>query len=303
MPNTFAKDEEWNSISELCSRLKTLQADTADLAPDKRRDFLREEISRSLQGTSPANRKPFLQAVLARFPVAGQIPASGSPPPAPAPASESFADVQERFLNAVAKLPAEKRAEVIRTLEKEGLAAPARPGAAAGLSPEVAKNLNLGPNQEPTPDQLGRLCGALLDVLQRLDQAALATLRDVAPKSPLLKKRDDIRTPTAHYLAGQTELLEAQLRHITTLSGALMAGFLGGGRDFGRQYVDRLSPPAIEDVVRSEGGSSIFGRNVKERCWDKYVLLAKDFETPEVVDRRIRDCLAAFIESKVLGNR
>ena len=48
MPNTYAKDEEWSSISELCSRLKTLQADTADLSPEKRRDFLREEISRAV---------------------------------------------------------------------------------------------------------------------------------------------------------------------------------------------------------------------------------------------------------------
>lgn len=52
-----------------------------------------------------------------------------------------------------------------------------------------------------------------------------------------------------------------------------------------------------------EGGVGIFGKNKKERCWDKYVRLAKDFETADLVDRRIRDCLAAFAEKKVLGGR
>jgi hypothetical protein len=302
MPTTTAKDEGWSSVSELCSRLRTIQADTAELSAERRRDFLREEITRSLQGASPPNRKPLLEAVLARFPVGGEVPATAVTPAA-TPAPETFADLQERFLNAVGKLPPEKRAEVTRTLEKEGLAAPVGGGTSGGLPPELSKALNLALSQEPSAEQLGRLCVLLLEVLQRLDQTALATLRELAPKSPLLKKRDDIRTPAAQYLAGRPELLESQVRHITTLLGALMAGFLGGGRDFGRQYVDRLSPPAIEDVVRSEGSSSIFGRNIKERCWDKYVLLAKDFETPEVVDRRIRDCLAAFIESKVLGGR
>jgi hypothetical protein len=52
-----------------------------------------------------------------------------------------------------------------------------------------------------------------------------------------------------------------------------------------------------------EGGGSLFGKNKKERCWDKYVRLAKDYETPDLVDRRIRDCLAKFVEEKVLGGR
>ncbi len=301
MATTVSNNDESGSVSELCARLRTIQSDTADLPAERRREFLKEEVARSIQGTPAPNRKRVLQAALARFPVAGEVPATAAPAPPISP--ETFTELFDRFLVAASKLSAEKRAEVTQTLEKEGLAAPAKTGGGMGLSAEMATALNLAPNQEPSAEQLGRLCGVLLDILQRLDQTALATLRELSPKSPLLKKRDDIRTPAAQYLAGQPELLEAQLRNITTLMGALMAGFLGGGRDFGRQYVDRLSPPAIEDVVRSEGGSSIFGRNIKERCWDKYVLLAKDFETPEVVDRRIRDCLAAFIERKVLGGR
>ena len=70
---------------------------------------------------------------------------------------------------------------------------------------------------------------------------------------------------------------------------------LAAGKDFGRDYLSRFSPAAIEDVVAGEGGK-LFGPNKKERCWDKYTDLANDFATPDLIDRRIKDCLAAFIE-------
>jgi len=50
----------------------------------KTAEYLREEVARSLKGVSPADRKRFLEASLARFPVAGR---SRSPrlPPCPSP--------------------------------------------------------------------------------------------------------------------------------------------------------------------------------------------------------------------------
>ena len=128
-------------------------------------------------------------------------------------------------------------------------------------------------------------------------------MKELSPRSSLLKRPQDFRNAVAQFLTQDEASMEPQVRVVASLLGALLAAMLGGGKDFGRQYVERLSPSAIEDVVMGEGGVGIFGKNKKERCWDKYVRLAKDFETADLVDRRIRDCLAAFAEKKVLGGR
>src|SRR5207244_13357585 len=98
--------------------------------------------------------------------------------------------------------------------------------------------------------------------------------------------------------------LEPQVRAVFRLLGALLAAMQGAGRDFGREYVNKFSPTVIEDFIKGEGRAAVWrlpGRPTeKELCWDKYKDLAKDFATPDLIDRRIKDCLAAFVEKKVL---
>jgi hypothetical protein len=84
--------------------------------------------------------------------------------------------------------------------------------------------------------------------------------------------------------------------------GGLLAALLAAGKEFGRQYVERFSPTAIEDVVKGEGKLGFFG-NEKALCWDKYRDLARDFSTPEVIDRRIKDCMGTFVDKKVAAAR
>jgi hypothetical protein len=93
--------------------------------------------------------------------------------------------------------------------------------------------------------------------------------------------------------------IDPQAREVAALLGALLAATLGGGRGFGQQYVERFSPSAIEDVVTAEGGGGMFGRSKKERCWDRYADLARDFATPDLVDRKLKECLAAVVQRTV----
>ena len=92
---------------------------------------------------------------------------------------------------------------------------------------------------------------------------------------------------------------------MSALVGGLLAALLGAGRDFGRQYVERFSPGAIEDVIKGEGKAKIWlvGDSERELCWEKYKDLAKDYATAELVDRRIRDAVVSFVEKKVLAGR
>ncbi len=301
-------DQEGAWVQQLANRLRLVQVDAGAATPQQRREFLNEEIAHHLKGVSPARRKPLLETLLERFPVSGQIPrpvaSVPSPPPAAVPAiPETFEALLERFLKAARELPEAKRQGTTKTLAEAGFISTAAPAPSPETPEDLAQVLGLPAGQSVRLANVVRLCAALLDVFQRLDQTALGTMREVAPRSQLLRRPQDFRTAVLRYLSGEDDSIDAQVRMVSGLLGALLAAILGGGRDFGRHYVERLSPSAIEDVVMGEGGSSIFGKSKKERCWDKYVLLAREFETPDLVDRRVRDCVAAFVEKKVLGAR
>jgi len=301
-----AKENIW--ITEIAGRLRLIQAGLAIADPEKRRELLQEEVVRSLKDVPPANRKGYLNALLARFPIAGQI-AKATPavqpvqsaPPASAEAPESPEQLLERFVAAASKIAPEKRTELSRRLYESGFGWVDRGALVVEMSAELRQKLGLQDDQQPNLTRLVELAAFLTDLLSRLDQTALGTLRELSPKSPLLKRSADFRKTAVRYLTGEKDPLEPHLRAISGLLGALLASMLGGGRLFGQQYVERLSPTAIEDVVIGEGAGKLFGPSKKELCWNKYSDLARDFATAEVIDKQIRDCFARFVETKVLG--
>ncbi len=299
-------DQESVWVDELAGRLRLIQADAAGAPPAQRREFLQDEMARSFKNVPPPNRKRYLEALVARFPVAGQklsapVPVAAVPAPPPA---ETVEQLLERLIQAVASLTPKQRAQFAQRLSEAGLRGPAEPQPAFELSPQVCRALGLAPEQRPAVDRLVQLGTVLAEAFQRMDQAALGTMRELAPKSSLLKRPQDFRTAVAQFLSGQAESVEPPVRAACGLMGALLAAMLGGSKDFGRKFVNRLSPSSIEEVVIGEGGGSAipgFGKSKKEKCWDKYVLLAKEMETPDLVDKHIRDCQATFVEKKVLS--
>jgi hypothetical protein len=81
----------------------------------------------------------------------------------------------------------------------------------------------------------------------------------------------------------------------------MIAALMTSGREFGRQYLERLSPSAIHEVVMADGeySSMVVGKSKQHCCWEKYKLLVEDFGTPDLIDRRIKDCMTAIIEKPV----
>jgi hypothetical protein len=338
---TILTEQESGWVSELASRLRLIQADTALAAPEQRREYLQDELLRSLKPIPPAERKRHLDGLLSRFPVAGRV----LKPAAPAP--ETVDETLTRLLAAVRPLPEEKRAEVSKRLAEAGLAPTPREApltveetlnrllavvkplsrekraevtkrlAEAGLAPaspeppplevseELRQRLGLEPGQPVRLRRLEELAIFLVDALCLLDQNGLKTMRELSPRSPLLKRPEDFRSAAARFLKKDDESLEPAWGAMRGLLGALLAAIQGGLKNFGRQYVDRFSPSGIEAVVMGEGGGAILGigKSRKERCWEKYARLSEDYDTPDLVDRRIKDSLAAFVENLLRGGR
>ncbi|HXA44184.1 MAG TPA: type VI secretion system-associated FHA domain protein [Candidatus Angelobacter sp.] len=303
--NTSLTEEESEWINSCAGRLRLIQADAATTAADKRRDYLKEEIARSFADVAPANRKRLLGALLARFPISGHVLQNATPPSAPAPAKavpETVDQILERLLAATAQFPPEKRSEISKRLSESGLAPAGNDAAVVEISEDLRKRLGLKSGQQPQMTKVVELAVFLVEAIGMLDQNALRTMRELSPRSPVLSRAEDFRSTASRYLTGGEASIEAQWTAIRSLLGSLLAAIQGGGKDFGRQMVDRMSPNAIEDVIVSEGGK-LFGPNKKERCWDRYKDLFEDMSTPDLIDRKIKECLAAFVERTVHGNR
>jgi len=305
---TTLSGQESSWIHEVAGRLRLIQADTAQVEPAKRAEFLQEEVERSLKTVPPANRKRFVEALLARFPVAGRVVSGFSPVPAaepepapvaaPVPVAESPLETLERFLAEVSNLSEEQRGEPVQRLLGSELLRSYRNALVLEVSGESQRALGLLAGQQPQLERMVQLTVMLLDVVSRLDQTGMKTMEALAPRSPLLKRNESVRKAAARFLVGEVETVEPQLREAFGLLAALLVAPLSGGRAYGQSHVERFSPAAIEDVVTAEGGGGVFG-NKKERCWNRYCDLARDFATADLVDRRIKECLAAVVQKTV----
>ena len=303
--NTGLTEQESEWINECAGRLRLIQADAATAPVRKRREYLQEELGRSFKHVAAANRQRFLDALLARFPVAGQIvKAAPTEPPSvpPKPVAETVDQILNRLLEAAASVPEEKRAAICRRLSDAGYVSTDRDAPLPEISDDLRKRLGLQSGQQPQLARVVELAVFLIEAMVLLDQIALKTMRELSPRSPLLNRPEDFRKAVARFLTAGDGSLEHQWNAVRSLLGGLLAAIQGGGKDFGRQFVERMSPSAIEDVIVSEGGK-LFGPNKKERCWDRYKDLSEDIATPDLVDRKIKECLAAFVERTVHGTR
>ncbi|HXC35162.1 MAG TPA: hypothetical protein VNV43_04765 [Candidatus Acidoferrales bacterium] len=299
---TTLTDDELDRINQCASRLRLIQSDSAALAPERRREYLHDEISQSFKEVSPANRKRLLEALLTRFPSGGPT----SAPPAPVSPAAAGPDTPqlllERFLKLAAQLPQEEKAAFARRLAEAGIGAPAeRAPVGFEITDAMRQRLGIQPGREPNPQRLIEVTALLLQTLHDLDRAAMLTLKELNPRAALLNRPKGYWAAPGQYMAGDSKEIESFFRTVSALLGGMLAAMLGGGRDFGRQLVERYAPSAIEQVVEGEGGGSFIpgmGRSKTDRCWDKYKTISKDIATPDLVDKWVRDCLGKFVEAR-----
>lgn len=299
---TALTEQEIGWINEVAGRLRLIQADATATTPENRHEYLREEVARNLKAVSPSNRKRMLEALLTRFPVATRTPEAASAPASKAETPEALA---AQFVAMALAASVEKREEIKKLLKEAGLAGAESAGQPVEAPEEVRKALRLPAGQELHFARLARLVLILLDMVQRLDDRALDTMRDLSPRHPLLRRPQDFRQAVAQFLGGDDASLETQVRMVSSLLGALMVALQGGGKEFGHQYLERFSPSAILEVVESE---KLFGwlpgqPSKKDCCWDKYDDLSKMFATADLVDRQIKECQVAFIKKRGLAGQ
>lgn len=299
---TTLTDDELDKVNQCASRLRLIQNDSATLSPERRREYLHDAISQSFKDVSPANRKRLLEALLARFPSGGRMQTDSAPVAPAAATPETPQALLERFLELAAQMPPQEKAAYARSLSEAGfISSTDKAPSGIEVTDAIRQRLGIPPGRDPNLQRLVEVTGMLLQTLHDLDRAAMLTLKELNPRAALLNRPKGYWAAPGQYMVGDGQEIESFFRTVSALLGGMLAAMLGGGRDFGRQFVERYAPAAIEQVVDGEGGGSFIpgmGRSKTDRCWDKYKTISKDIATPDLVDKWVRDCLGKFVEAR-----
>lgn len=280
----------------LAARLRLLQMDCADLPAASRREFIREEISRALEGMPAEKRGAFLESLAEKFPAwdTGSGPEGfGASAPGDAQALRS------QLLESLQPLPPESKKEFFKQLMAEaGLEPEQKDASRWAVPPDLRNELGLAPDQSLAPENALRLLSMLLGEFAKLESLTWEIWSRLAPRSTVkreLPPGGDFKSWFEPCLRAEAEAVTLQpvLEKTRKLMAGLLAAIPLGGKAFAEEYLVRFLPQNIEDVVHSRG-VSLFGDSMEKKCWIKYKELAHlDVES---IEKKIRDAIAQQAE-------
>jgi len=296
--DAIAEEIPW--ADALAARLRLLQASCADDTPESRQAFIFEEIERALQPISPSKKRPHLDALTARFPTWSQNP-TGEQEAAAKPASEETPEIVfNRFLKTIPSLTPEQKLQFQAKLRAAGWADAPVGALPDDVNSELLQKFRLRNEQIIDIGRLGRLSSALSELFMTLDQLIWSVWKSLAPKSSLRRDASlgDLRMTLGRYLAGEAEISVAQIAAQFDRSRQLTAGILAAigpsGRNYARRHVQRYSPEAIRDVVKTESSSTLF-TSLEAKCWKKYSDLSTELNET-TIETEIQDAIVKYAE-------
>jgi len=300
-PNEVAIAERATWAASLVTRLKYLQTTLAEETAEDRQVHLEEELRRALQAVPVDKRGAHLYELAQAFPE-WELAAATAIAPA-AVARQTPDEIVASFLQLVPQLSGEQRENVKQKLAAAGMILPAKQAIEGEALTAVRAKLKLDPEDPIDTQQLARLFSVYAEAMLALDQLAWNVWRNAAPKSPVRRDtaQGDLRTVTRRSLSGDAEaaaaqvLVQKQIEASRQLIAGLLAGLGPAGKNFAQRFQQRLTPDAIREVVRTEGG----GKN-DAQYWKKYTELAAEI-TETVIEDDVQAAVVKYAEDLMRG--
>jgi len=93
--------------------------------------------------------------------------------------------------------------------------------------------------------------------------------------------------------------IAAQFDRSRQLTAGILAAIGPSGRNYARRHVQRYSPEAIRDVVKTESSSTLF-TSLEAKCWKKYSDLSTELNET-TIETEIQDATAG-VNGPTQGN-
>lgn len=263
-------------VASAANRLRLVQIDFADEAPEVRRDQLCEEVERAMKGLAPGEKEAFLSELAERFP-SWDSNVVVAPAPAEAPARSPM-DQRElkdpsflvsRLLELAPSLTSEQKLAFGEKLRAAGFVTEGVDGWPTAAAEALAGELAPGEKVRLDPVRTLELLGVLVAVTKSLDQLAWNTWKTMAPRSQI-RRGTELNREMVRFIAGDADYSRTQVKQdverLRQLIAALISAVGKAGGQFAQKHMTRFSPEEIEAVV---GKSGIFG-GADAKCWQRY---------------------------------
>jgi hypothetical protein len=279
-----------------------LQTSFANDSLQQRREYLAEEIERSLKEVVDSKRPEYLNALAGCFPGREQM---GDPLTGRAPVIESVEkttdELAEELIDRLPEFSKEAKARLTERFRLMGFID--EPVPSLDLPPGIRGKLGLTPDQALDQERVTKLLTALLEIVVTLDNLIWSLWKTMAPKSTIQRETGDgFRRTVGRYLAGDREVATLQINQMLDKTRHLFAGILSAigptGETYARQHLETFAPEKIRASVETGG----FLTNLEQKCWRRYVVLAGELNGP-AIEKQIVDTIAGYTEEIVSGRR
>jgi uncharacterized membrane protein len=293
--------EEALWASRLAARLRLLIASCAEDSPSVRHGYLVEEIDRELRQVSPTRRKPYLDALVERFPswegnrttAASQVE-TGATPLTPE-------QLVAQLVELAPTLSPETRAAFAKQLADVGLVVKEAANPFFDkLPPEVTKRLGIPAGKQLHLERAAEMLATTTALALALDQVVWVIWKQVAPKTQI-QKNAEISKLAGPYLVGDTSVSTTQVNQALERTRRLIAAFLGAigraGAAYARVYVASMGPEEIKGLAALE---KKWNETIEAASWKRFERMASEVASEPAIERKIQDAIAVEVE-KLFG--
>lgn len=308
MPADGSTSELAGRVASLANRLRLVQFDFADDAPEARRGALEDEVARALDSVVPSQREDFLERLRELFPAWDANVAVAPQAEAAAGASrfderelKSSSFLVERLAALAPGMTGDERGAVIRRMVSAGLAPP--PSAGSGV-PEAAaealrKRLNVPAPAPLDAARVTELAGLLAELAVSLDQVVWNTWRAIAPRSEL-RRSGDLAKTLGRFATGDQDVPRGQVKQDVERIRQLTAALISSVGQAGRQWAQRHTARFSVDAIKEAAGPGTLTKSQAVKSWEKYVELAGTLDAV-ALEAELLQTVAKFAEDLVKG--
>lgn len=295
------------SVASLANRLRLIQLDFADDAPDARRDALADEVQRALSAIPPDRREEFLRAVQDMFP-AWDANVELAPKAEQSVGTSTFDERElknssflvERLVDLAPRMTAPEREGVTGRLSRAGLAPAAGGGGFSDSAAEpLRKRLGVSASTPLDPGRVVELAGLLAELAVSLDQVVWNTWKTVAPRSEL-RRTGDLAKTLGRFATGDQDVARGQvktdLERVRQLTAALISSVGQAGRQWAQRHYTRFSVEAIKEAA----GPGSLTKSQAVKCWEKYTELAGAMDAV-ALESELLQAISKYAEDLVKG--
>jgi hypothetical protein len=287
--------------AQTANRLRLIQVECADQAPDARESYLTEALEEVIGAIVPEQRKVFLEELRQRFPTWDQH-VQVERVAAEATSGKSLADsaewndvsfVLERLIQLSQPLDAAQRQTLIDRLQEAGLARVGSINFSPQLMNQFRQKVQATGDEPIDPDRLLEMALRMAEFGVSLDQLGWRLWKAIAPKSPI-RQGTPLQKTMRRFVIGDADVpLTRDVENLRHLLASLLAAISQLGKRFAQQHLRKFAPTEIEALVEIEGYNKLF-TSKEVLCWRRYKDMSSNLDEA-FIDREINQIITDFV--------